>query len=183
MDSLSRNASREHHPTVTNPMSPQRMPKRFNRLSPLQLPLSALHQLPTILPGIASPLTLNTKTTPTKRFPLYHLLNLPPKIYAPQPLPHVSLLTNTPFKKPSATLNPNGNARQRNSTLNTTNQKFQTVSFFSYVGPNGLHYLSLALFDTSSISYLTPHAIWHQCLLFGPKSSHLAHFVINTSLF
>jgi hypothetical protein len=56
----------------------------------------------------------------------------------------------------------------------TTNQKFQIVSFFSYLGPKGFDYLSPTLFDTSSIYYLTPHPIWHQCLLFGPKSSYLA---------
>jgi hypothetical protein len=67
--------------------------------------------------------------------------------------------------------------------IGTTNQKCQIVTFFCYLDPNGPDYLSPMLFDTSWISYLTPHAIWHQCLLFGPKSSYLAPSVIKTSLF
>jgi hypothetical protein len=63
------------------------------------------------------------------------------------------------------------------------NQKFQIISFFSYLDPHAPPYLSPRLFDTSSLSYLLPHAIWHQCLLFGPKSSYIAPSVINTSLF
>jgi hypothetical protein len=56
-------------------------------------------------------------------------------------------------------------------------------TFFCYLDPNGPNYLSPMLFDTSSISYLTPHAIWHHPLLFDPTCSYLAPSFFNTSLF
>jgi hypothetical protein len=68
-NSLSQNASHKHQSTITNPMSPQRMPRRFKRLSLLQVPLPALHQPPAVLPVIASLPTSNTRTTPKKNPP------------------------------------------------------------------------------------------------------------------